>query len=195
MPYYKKLVGERIYLSPMDSEDVEKFTTWLNDLETTLNLQSAPRLISREAEQEFLRKLSSEGFSFAMVNGEADELMGSCGLLNVDQVQRSAELGIFIGEKKYRGMGYGTEAIRLVLEFGFNLLNLHSIYLRVRSFNEAGYRCYTKVGFREIGRRRECVLIGGKYFDEIYMDILDREFQGSNPAIRQVLQHDAGAEK
>ena len=194
MPYYKKMVGERIYLSPMSSEDTEQFTTWMNDLETTLNLQSAPRLISREAEQEFLRKLSTEGFNFAIVRGEKDELMGSCGLLNVDQVQRSGELGIFIGEKKYRGLGYGTEAIRLVLDFGFNLLNLHSIYLRVRSFNEAGYRCYTKVGFREIGRRRECVRIGGRYFDEIYMDILDHEFQASNPAILEVLQ-DKGSAK
>jgi len=178
MSYFRKIEGPRVYLSPMSVDDAEKYTRWLNDLETTLNLQTAPRLISLEAEREFIKKLQQKGHNFAIVHQESDELLGNCGLLETDLVQRTAELGIFIGEKKYRGLGYGTEAIGLLLDFAFNLLNLHSVYLRVRSFNQAGYRCYQKVGFKEIGRRRECVLIGGRYYDEIYMDILDREFSG-----------------
>jgi len=178
MPYFRKIVGERLYLSPVNLEDVETYTRWLNDLETTLNLQLATKVISMEWEKEFLANLNKEGSSFAIVRKENDELIGNCGLLNTDLVHKTTEFGIFIGEKKHRGKGYGTEAIRLLIDFAFNLLNLHSVYLRVRSFNEAGQHCYRKVGFKEIGRRRECVLVGGQYYDEIYMDLLAGEFEG-----------------
>lgn len=179
MPYFRKIVGERLYLSPMSAEEAEKYTRWMNDLDTTYNLTTAPKIISLAAEKEMLESLQREGYNFAIVQKENDELTGNCGLMNVDLVQRTAELGIFIGEKKHRGKGYGTEAARLLLDYAFNLLNLHSVYLRVRSFNKAGQQCYRKLGFNEIGRRRECVLLGGKYYDEIFMDILDREFEGA----------------
>ncbi len=185
MKYFKKLVGEKVYLSPMNSEDAERYTEWLNDLATTINLSSAPKVISLEAEREFLQSLAKEGYNFAIVRKENDELIGNCGLLSVDQVQQTAELGIFIGEAESRGQGYGSEAILLLLDFAFNLLNLHTVFLRVREFNEKARRVYEKLGFREIGRRRECVRIGGKYYDDIYMDILDREFEGKIPELLQ----------
>lgn len=185
MPYFKKLVGEKIYLSPVSTDDAVKFTRWVNDLETTYNLQLAPQIISLEREQEFLEGMQKEGYNFAIVSRESDELLGSCGLLQPDLIQRTGELGIFIGEKKQRGKGYGSEAVRLLLDFAFNILNLHSVYLRVRSFNQAGIHTYKKIGFKEIGRRRECVFLGGQYFDEIYMDILDREFEGNISAPKE----------
>lgn len=179
MSYYRKLIGERLYLSPINPEDAETYTRWLNDLETTLNLQLATKVISLGREKDLLDEMQRDGFNFAIVLKENDELIGNCGLLNTDLVQKTSEFGIFIGEKKHRGQGYGTEAIRLLLDFAFNLLNLHSVYLRVRSFNEAGQQCYRKIGFKEIGRRRECVLVSGTYYDEIYMDILADEFEGN----------------
>lgn len=181
MPYFRKIVGERLYLSPVSGEEAEKYTRWLNDLETTVNLTTAPRIISLEKEKEMLDLFQKEGYNFAIVQKENDELTGNCGLMNVDLVQRTAELGIFIGEKKHRGKGYGSEAVRLLLDYAFNLLNLHSVYLRLRSFNTAGLHCYRKIGFKEIGRRRECVLLAGTYYDEIYMDILEHEFEGFIP--------------
>jgi len=179
MPYFRKIVGERLYLSPVSGEEAEKYTHWMNNLETTVKLTTAPQIISLEKEKQMLELFQKEGYNFAVVQKENDELTGNCGLMNVDLVQRTAELGLFIGEKKHRGKGYGSETVQLLLDYAFNLLNLHSVYLRVRSFNEAALRCYPKLGFKEIGRRRECVLVGGSYYDEIYMDILDREFVGN----------------
>jgi RimJ/RimL family protein N-acetyltransferase len=106
-------------------------------------------------------------------------------LFAVDSVNRHAMLGIFIGEEAYRGRGYGPEAIRLLLDYGFNLLNLNSVMLGVMSFNQRAVRCYEKVGFREIGRRREARIIGGQRFDGILMDILADEFE--SPYVRTVL--------
>ncbi len=181
MPYFRKIVGERLFLSPVSGEEAEKYTRWMNDLEITVNLTTAPRIISLEKEKQMLELFQKEGYNFAIVQKENDELTGNCGLMNVDLVQRTAELGIFIGEKKHRGKGYGSEAVRLLLDYAFNLLNLHSVYLRVRSFNTAALHCYQRVGFKEIGRRRECVLLAGRYYDELYMDILEHEFEGVIP--------------
>jgi len=86
-------------------------------------------------------------------------------------------LGIVIGEKDCWGKGYGQDAVRLLLDYAFNLLNLNSIMLGTFSFNERAIACYKKVGFREIGRRRQARIIGAKRFDAILMDILAEEYE------------------
>jgi len=82
----------------------------------------------------------------------------------------------FIGEEADRGRGYGAEAIRLILDYGFNTLNLHNIQLHLNGDNAQALACYKKVGFKEFGRRRESKFHSGRYVDQIYMDILDSEF-------------------
>lgn len=94
-------------------------------------------------------------------------------------MNRTATLGIFIEDKEYLSKGYGTEAIRLLLDYGFNYMNLHSIKLHLMSFNERALKCYKKCGFKETGRIRENRFINGKYYDTIAMDILESEFSES----------------
>jgi len=174
MRYFKKLVGENIYLSPINLEDYEKYTEWINDLDISLKLGNAHQIYTLQKEQEILEDISEN--SFAIILKENDKLIGNCGLIDVEQVTRKAELGIFIGEKEYWNMGYGTEAITLLLDYGFNLLNLHNIMLEVFAFNKRAIECYKKIGFKEIGRRREAREIAGKKYDEVFMDILATEF-------------------
>lgn len=137
MPYFKKIVGERVYLSPINVEDVEKYTEWVNDLDVTINLIIAPNVYSLEKEREALIRLNKEGYNFAIVTLDKDELIGNCGLIDVNLIHRTAEAGIFIGNKNYWNKGYGTEAMNLLLDYGFNLLNLNNIMLRVYSFNKS----------------------------------------------------------
>ncbi|MFP4660944.1 MAG: GNAT family N-acetyltransferase [Halanaerobiales bacterium] len=181
MRYYKKLIGDRIYLSPVNVEDAEQFTQWINDLDVSINLSVAPQIYSLEKEKEILEKMAKEGYNLSIVDIEKDELIGNCGLLDVDKLHRNAEVGIFIGNKGYWDKGYGSEAMNLLLDYAFNLLNLNNIFLRVHSFNKRAIRCYKKCGFKEIGRRREAYIVGGKKFDDIYMDILASEFTGNIP--------------
>ena len=105
-------------------------------------------------------------------------MIGTVGLEKFDDINRTATLGIFIGDKNYRSKGYGTEAIRLILEYGFKYLNLQNIKLDLMEFNERALKCYQKCGFKEYGRRRKCIYIDGEYYDSIAMDILAEEFEG-----------------
>lgn len=178
MKYFKKLLGDHIYLSPRNNEDVEKFTEWLNDFETTDYIGRSSQIMTLEKEKEYLEKHSDDEAVFSIVRLEDDKLIGTVGLEQISHLRRIATLGIFIGDKESRNKGYGTEAIQLILEYGFKYLNLNNIKLDLMEFNERALACYKKCGFKEYGRRRKCNFINGKYYDTIEMDILAEEFEG-----------------
>ena len=105
--------------------------------------------------------------------------MGNVSLFDINQIHRTALMGVFIGDEENRGKGMGKESIKLILEYGFKILNLNNVMLNVFSFNEKAIEAYKSVGFKEIGKRREAHFINGQYFDEIYMDILEKDFKSN----------------
>jgi RimJ/RimL family protein N-acetyltransferase len=107
--YFKKMIGKNCYLSPIDVNDVEKFTEWLNDLEITQHLLVYPQMISLTNEKEFLEKSSKEQV-YSIIDIKTDELIGNCGIGSIDHINQTCECGIFIGNKNYWNRGYGTEA-------------------------------------------------------------------------------------
>ena len=136
--------------------------------------------ISGGSKKEYLEKAvkNTENRSFDIVELENNKLIGTIGLEKINWINRSAVLGIFIGDEEYRNNGYGTEAIKLILEYGFKYLNIHNIRLDLISMNERAHKCYLKCGFKDAGRSREEVFLNGKYYDKLHMDILENEFQG-----------------
>ena len=187
MPYYKKLASPKCYLSPCLLEDADHWARWFNDLEVTIPLgDEAYTPTSLEAEQEAVREiLEDNSHVFSIVDAETGDPVGRCLLFRVDLVNRKAMLGIVIGEKDYWDQGYGQEAVRLLLDYAFNLLNLNSVMLGTFSFNERAIRCYEKVGFKLIGRQRDARIIAGEKYDLILMDILSGEFE--SPYIKPML--------
>ena len=178
MKYFKKLVGDKIYLSPRNIEDAELYVKWMNDFDVTDFTGRTSQIMDIEGEKEYLSSASKKtnNFSFAIVKQENDRLIGSAGLEKIDYINRVATLGIMIGEQENREKGYGTETINLLLDYGFNYLNLNNINLYVMEFNPRAIACYKKCGFKEMGRRRKTAFINGKYYDKLYMDILKEEF-------------------
>lgn len=174
MKYFPKIVGERVYLSPISLQDAERYTAWLNDLGTTRFLTLASAQITLHGEQEALAALSRTQ-SYAIVEKGSDELLGNCGLFEIESVHRSAEVGIFLGDDARRGGGYGSEALQLLCDYGFNVLNLRSIRLRTYDFNDRAVASYRKVGFKEAGRLRKAHFYAGTYHDILLMDLLAEE--------------------
>lgn len=179
MKYFKKLVGEKIYLSPKNIEDAEEFTKWLNDFNTTDYIGRSGELISLEGEKEYLQNHAKDEASFVIVTLEDNKMIGICTIESINHINRTGTLGIFIGEEEARNKGYGEEAIKLILDYAFSYLNLKNVYLQVMEFNQRAIACYKKCGFKECGRRRKCRYINGNYYDIVYMDILKEEFEES----------------
>jgi RimJ/RimL family protein N-acetyltransferase len=171
------LDGDKVYLRPLDMNDLETFCTWFNNPELRkFLLVNFP--ITKELEKEILEKMLKDENSvvLSIVAKENDKLIGNIGLLQIDKVHRKADFGIAIGEVEYVSKGYGTEAMKLIINYGFKTLNLHRIELFVHEFNERAIEAYKKVGFIEEGRKREAFYSDGKYYDEIIMSILKEEW-------------------
>ncbi len=95
--------------------------------------------------------------------------------MDVETVNKIGTLSIFVGEEKERNKGYGTEALKLLLDYGFNVLNLNNINLSVFSFNKRAIDFYKNIGFKEYGVRHESYFLNGEYHDEIFMEILKKD--------------------
>jgi len=177
MKYFKKLVGEMVYLSPISIEDVPTYCEWLNDLEVAGNLVIYHQQLVIAREKAILEDMmKNDAKMFAIVDSATDKLIGNGSIFNINQRNNKADLGIFIGDKTYWNKGYGSDAVKLLLDFGFSILNLNNIMLEVFSYNERAIAAYKKAGFKTIGARRQAVQYAGQKYDEIYMDILAEEF-------------------
>ena len=174
MKYFKKIEGEKVYLSPINLDDYELYVKWLNNPRITQYLDCNDSLITLSKEKELLDKIANEEFTFAIIKKEDDTLLGNVGVTKIDYKNGKAELGIFIGDEENLSKGYGSEAIKLLINFAFNEIRLHNIMLTVFSNNPRAIKAYTKCGFQEFGRRHEAIYHDGEYLDLIYMEIINK---------------------
>jgi len=177
MAHFRRMCGETCYLSPPDGSDADRIVAWDNDLEVLLGASmdgvSTPASAHYRTPGQLPKMLEH---MMMIVDLETDVPIGWCALFTQIPANRRAMLGIIIGEKSYWGQGYGEEAVRLTLDYGFNVLNLNSVELGVYAFNLRAIRCYEKVGFKRVGVRREARIVAGVPHDTIVMDILASEF-------------------
>lgn len=172
------VVGERVALGPLRRDLLPTYTRWINDLGTLRTLATPPAPRSREAEERWYEAaVGGDDQVFTIYEKPRLTPIGNCDLREIDHRNRTATMGMLIGEPAARGKGYGTEATRLLLDVAFTVHGLHSVWLTVYEYNLAGQRSYAKAGFREVGRRRQCRWMGGRLWDEIIMDILATEFE------------------
>jgi len=187
MKYFRKLVGEKCYLSPVSMEDLERYTEWANDMEIGQFVLFATKVLDVDSEREALQHLMKNDIIFAIVEKDTNKVIGNCGLHAVNEVHRKARFGIFIGEKTYWNQGIGAEATSLILDYGFNIMNLKSISLEVVAYNKRGIRCYEKAGFKPVGTMRKAIFVAGQYHDIRIYDILADEFE--SPFVKKVFEY------
>jgi len=171
------IIGEQLYLRAVDYEDIDAFVTWLNDPEVNRYLErQLPLNAIREREWVENQYKSLDSVSFAIALKEDDRLIGVGGLTDIEQVHRKAMFGIFIGDKASWNKGYGTEAVRLIVGYGFDTLNLERISLRAFDLNKRAIRVYEKAGFTKEGVLRRDHFSEGAYHDTWIMGILREEW-------------------
>ena len=182
------LKGEKVILRPLSLKDAPDYCRWLADPEVTKFLsfyEKKPPTLKEEREWISEAKLDKSKLNFA-IDAVDGEHIGTVSFASIDRYARKAEFGIFIGDKKYWGQGCGTEACRLIVEYGFRKMKLHRIYLRHIAYNIRGHKAYTKVGFKVEGCLRDHVYRDGYWHDEIRMSMLKNEYL---PAGRQGLNN------
>jgi RimJ/RimL family protein N-acetyltransferase len=172
--------GEGLVLRDISRDDIPVIHRWLSDPETVgLTTWRSPPQTTRETERFVEAQTSGDdplNRAFVILLRENRARIGIVGCFNIDWRNRSGELGIVIGEKKYRARGHGPEAMKLILAFGFEELNLHRLDLRVFDFNDRAIKSYRKCGLVEECRLREVLFRDGEYHDIVIMSILEDEY-------------------
>lgn len=175
------IYGQRIRLRHAEREDLSTFLTWLNDPEVREGISMYLPMSMAEEEQWFEKMLQrppvERSLCIQVKDGRGWKLVGNCGYFNIEERIRSAELGILIGEKSEWNKGYGTEAMQLLLRFGFETLNFNRIWLRVYESNPRAVRAYEKAGFVHEGRYRQGQFAQGEYQDVLLMSVLRDEWR------------------
>lgn len=174
--------GSLVRLASESSETMAKtYIQWDHDSEFHRLADIAPaQLWSEKKLKDFVEKSDEKqgdrNFRFSIRTLADDTLIGSTGLRLLRETQGDAWLGIFIGEREYWGKGYGTDAMRLIVGYGFAELNLRRITLGLHAYNEHALKSYQKVGFQLEGRMRGEGLRDGVRYDGLYMGILREEW-------------------
>lgn len=115
---------------------------------------------------------------FAIRTLDDDKLIGQIGMW-IEMPHADAYVWILIGDRAYWGKGYGTDAMRVMLRYAFEEMNLHRISLRVFAFNQRAIRSYEKCGFLHEGKNRNSLNKLGQRWDEIWMGILKSDWEGT----------------
>lgn len=174
MPF---ICGQKVILRGLEKEDVRgSWFNWFNNSEVTKYMERGIYPNTREGLTEFYHRVAHGNTSdlvLAIIWKNNGKHIGNIGLHKIDPVHRKAEFGIVIGEKNYWGRGAGQEATSLITRHGFDKLNLHKIYLGVRSDHKAGIQAYSRAGFRKEGLLKEELYRDGRYHDVLWMSMLN----------------------
>ena len=171
--------GKLVRLRAYDRSDIDFLMRWTSDDEV-MQFLGPGRIPNTRAFQEQQIEDAIRPDSTAkifVIETLGSEAIGECGLRNFDWVSHNAELIITIGDKRYWGKGYGTDAVSLLLQLAFDRLNLHSVNLTTHGTNERAIRCYEKCGFVREGLFRERTFVRGSYVDVVAMGVLRSEYE------------------
>ena len=167
------LTGEKVYLGRLALEDVPTITQHTANLELTTYLRGKGLVLGVEGTRAWVEstlKDTPNTVTLAILNFE-HELVGAVDLRGINYQHGTSDLGIALYNPAHWDRGYGSEAVKLILAYGMYHHNLYNVMLKVFSFNPRAIRAYQKVGFREIGRRTGAICLGGRRFDEVFMEI------------------------
>jgi RimJ/RimL family protein N-acetyltransferase len=173
--------GKRVNLVIPTKRDIEGIMKHINDPDIARWLDNLPHPYRRRHAEDYIKNYVRKGlrndtdYNFVIFNKESSEIMGGMGIHHINRKHHNAEVGYWIG-KKFWKQGYGTEALKLALNFAFGRLRLNKVYARVFSPNKASQALLKKAGFRQEGLFRKHSFKHGRFHDEVRFGLLREEY-------------------
>jgi RimJ/RimL family protein N-acetyltransferase len=175
----------QVYLRAAERDDVPLFVRWLNDARTTRTLSMIAPISVPMEEGWFERVVANQGhdgYHFVICLLADDRPLGTIGLFELDLRNGSAGLGISVGDPADTGRGYGTDALRALVGWGFDMLRLERIWLDVYAFNPGARAVYERLGFVFEGTSRHGAFRFGEFVDLDRMSILAGDWRSLQAA-------------
>jgi [ribosomal protein S5]-alanine N-acetyltransferase len=174
------LKGQRIHLRALMEKDLtDTYLQWLNDEEVCRSNSHAIFPNTERKMKAYFETLQNgtQQVVLAIIHSENEKHIGNVALQNINWVSRNAEFAILLGDKDFWGGGYGEEAAKLIVEYGFDRLNLHRIYCGTFQENKSMVKLAAKLKMKEEGKRREAIYKSGSYLDIHEYGVLRSEYQ------------------
>ena len=173
------LTGENVYLRALEPEDLEFVHTIEND-ESIWDVSHTQAPLSKFVLRQYLENATQDIYEarqlrLAICHNGTFEALGLIDLFDFDPKNGRAGVGIVIKNISDRGNGYGSEALGLLVNYGFTHLGLHQLYANIDPANARSVQLFTKFGFAETGRKKEWNFIGGKYRDEAVFQLINQQ--------------------
>ena len=159
----------QINLRALKKSDSNLILEWMKNDKLRYLIGTVYPITELEHENWFENRMLEKDNRLFIIEIDNEIPIGVIGFKNLDWVNRNSELFIYIGNLEYWGKGYGTQALKLLIEFSFNKINLHMLYLEVFSYNKGAIKTYEKLGFKKDGILRQSKFQDGKYYDKIIM--------------------------
>lgn len=171
--------GTNLYFSNIEKEDMLYLYKWFSDIEFLNYYDYIPPVPQCEDKvyktfDEYKTKNESEVFAIKLCAD--NKIIGIAGFDDIIKSNETATIFIGIGNKELRGKGYGKESLNILLNYGFNIMNLHRIQLNVIEFNVSAIKLYESVGFKKQGIYREFVPRENIRYDLFLYDLLKTEW-------------------
>lgn len=169
------LEGDGIYLRDIKLTDVNKdYCKWVNDLEVNQFLETRFKKWTIKKLKNYVNKIknNSDYLFLAIILKNGNRHIGNMKLGPINRIHKFADIGILIGEKSFWGKGFATEAIKLVVDYAFNKLNLHKLTAGAYSNNPGSIKAFKKAGFLVEGIRKKQCFYNGDYVDGILVGIV-----------------------
>lgn len=178
--------GLKVYLKSLGIEDADQIAAKANDYEVAYNIAewgSFPHPYQKSDALTFIENATralAEGreVHLGIRMAETNELIGVLGLKEISAKNKKAEVGFWIG-KSYWHKGYSTQAVSMIVEYGFEKLKLNKITANVFAFNEASVRLLQKLGFVREGLLRDNILQKDDFVDSMLFGILKKEYKSN----------------
>lgn len=171
------ITGKMIKIRPLERKDLLLKVRWINDPEVHKYLHYEVPLNIEDTERWFERIVDDDSRYDFVIETLDFEPVGLTGLIDIDYTHRTAEFYIVVGEKKYWSRGIGQEAAWLLVQWGFDELDVHKIWAITRSTNSASIALMKKMGFQIEGILREEKKVDGKRVDVFRLALLRHEFR------------------
>lgn len=169
--------GKKVGLRSVEKEDLSILRDWRNIVEFRKNFREVRELslTDQEAWFDHLQKTKHINFMFTIIDLETQKPIGAAGLLYINWIIRSADFSFYIGDgNKYIGNdGIAKEAARLLIDYGFNNLNLNKIWMELYEFDKEKIEFFTKkFKFKQDALLRENCFENGKYWDSYIISLI-----------------------
>lgn len=173
-----RVLGERCYLRPLERSDIsEDYLSWVNDISANSYILATGFPVNRDMlEQYFESSQPPDAVIFAVCDVETGHHFGNARLSHIDWLHRMARYGRLIGDPAYRGRGLGTEALIMLLRYGFHHLGLNRIWSAAVIENEPSLESNDRVGMNREGVLQDFVWADGRFHDAISLSMLRRQF-------------------